>query len=225
MSLQVILEAIAAAGEAEANQIQGSAAVKAREILANAMYEGDQAREDARAAASAPAIRERARILHDARLEALQITGKVREELIDEALSRTRQELERLRTRADYPLLLQYWVEETLSDLTGNETGNLKNLLTGTDPDRQVLIEADPRDRALIENMLAGAGWDLEVRYRLDCWGGIIARTTDDQIVAINTLESRLERALPTLRRSLADFFENQTAALANEVIGEEDRV
>ena len=225
MSLQAILEAVAAAGEAEVNQIQERAAVNAREILANAMFEGDQAREDARVAASAPASRERARILHDARLQALQITGNVREALIDETLAKLRQELKDLRTKADYPQLLKYWVAETLSDLSDKAPEDTGDAFTGAGSDQWVLIEADPRDRDWIETIHKQTGQDLEVRYCLNCWGGIIARTADDQIVAVNTIESRLERALPSLRRSLADFFENQTAVLAEESLSERDRV
>ncbi len=223
MGLQAILEAVAAAGEAEVDQIRERAAVKAREILANAMFEGDQAREDACTAASAPANRERARILHDARLEALQVTGNVREALIEETLAKVRQELKGMRTKPDYPHLLQYWMRETLSDLTGKTPQD--TAFSGAASEHSVLIESDPRDRDRIETILEQAGWDLEVRYCLNCWGGIIARTADDQIVAINTIESRLERALPSLRRSLADFFENQLAVWADEALSERDRV
>jgi len=44
----------------------------------------------------------------------------------------------------------------------------------------------------------------------LDCWGGLVAKSEDGRIVVINTLEERLERATPFLRRYLAAFFENE---------------
>ena len=225
MGLQAILEAIATAGEIEANKIQEHAAIQAREILANAMYEGDQARQEACAATSAPANRERAKILHDARLEALQIIGNIREELTEIALKKIRQELKDVRARADYPHLLQQWIAEVLSDLTVIDPIAVESVLNGKESNCQVLIEADPRDRILIESIIEGFKLDPEIRYTLDCWGGIIARTTDDRIIAINTVESRLERALLSLRRSLADFFENQAAVLADEAMSERDYV
>ena len=71
------------------------------------------------------------------------------------------------------------------------------------------LVEADPRDRQTLEAILAETGWGLHLSYPLHCWGGVIARTADHRIVAINTLENRLEHAMPSLRRHLAACLES----------------
>jgi vacuolar-type H+-ATPase subunit E/Vma4 len=48
------------------------------------------------------------------------------------------------------------------------------------------------------------------VSYELECNGGLIAGSIDGQIVVINTVETRLERAIPSLRRNLAALFEEE---------------
>ncbi len=71
-------------------------------------------------------------------------------------------------------------------------------------------LEADPRDQEQLESILSGIGLNLEVSYCLNCWGGIVAKSQDGQVVVINTLEARLERAAPYLRRYLAALFESE---------------
>jgi vacuolar-type H+-ATPase subunit E/Vma4 len=48
----------------------------------------------------------------------------------------------------------------------------------------------------------------------LNTWGGLIAASADGRVVVINTLEARLEQALPFLRRHLAAYFEEEKAAV-----------
>jgi vacuolar-type H+-ATPase subunit E/Vma4 len=75
----------------------------------------------------------------------------------------------------------------------------------------QSWLETDPRDEALLRRILHDLGREAAVKPSLDGWGGLIARSGDGRIVAINTLEARLERATPFLRRDLAAFFEKGT--------------
>ncbi|MFZ5910602.1 MAG: V-type ATP synthase subunit E [Chloroflexota bacterium] len=198
MSLQAILESIHAAGEAQLQEIERETQAQVGEILARARMEADQVEEDARAASNAPAARERARIIHHARLEALRLIGTVREELVDAALAQARERLAAIRASACYADVLHHLTLEALKELTapGRE-------------ERAVLV-ADPRDRTILEGILAGNNLDLRVRYDLDCWGGLAARSEDGRVVAINTLESRLERATPFLRGYLAALFEEE---------------
>jgi vacuolar-type H+-ATPase subunit E/Vma4 len=67
-----------------------------------------------------------------------------------------------------------------------------------------IVLEADPRDRIIVQRLLAELPPDLRMSYPLTCWGGVIARSADGRIVVTNTLETRLERAMPHLRRYLA---------------------
>jgi V/A-type H+-transporting ATPase subunit E len=199
MSLLAILDAIRASGQAQVREIEEGARRQIQEMRANARLEGERIAEEASSAAIAPAIRERARILHRARLEALQITGNKREGLVDAALDRTRGHLEGLRTDAAYPEVLQRLTQETLDEL-----GRSLEELGGAQ------LDVDPRDRQLMEGILSGMKLNLEVNYSLNCWGGLIAKSEDGRVVIINTLEARLDRATPYLRRYLAALFESE---------------
>lgn len=199
MSLLAILEAIRASGQAQVGEIEERAYRQIYEMRVNARLEAERIEEEARAAAAAPAIKESARIHHHARLEALQITGNRREALVDAALDQTRGHLEGLRTDAAYPAVLRRLTQEALDDLVGSleELGSVQ-------------LVVDPRDRDLFESILPGMGLTPKVSYTLDCWGGLIAKSQDGKVVVINTLEARLERATPYLRRYLAALFESE---------------
>ena len=160
--------------------------------------EAEQIQEDASTDASAPAVAERARIVHRARLEALHIVGAVRENLVDTAINRMREQLASSRSDSAYPMVLRALVEESLKQLTASEgQGNFQLL-------------ADRRDRILLEKILNDLALDMPVRYELNSWGGVTARSEDGRVVVINTLESRLNEAAPFLRRHLAAAFEEK---------------
>ncbi len=197
MSLQAILEKIRASGDAQVQEIEKNMQSQMSEILAHARMEARQIEEDARTIASAPAIAERARIFHRARLESLHIVGDVREDLVDTAITRARERLASLRSDLSYPAVLRTLTEEALTELA---SGGKAQLL------------ADPRDRTLLKNILDDLNLDLLVSYELNCWGGLIAKSEDGRVVVINTFESRLERAATFLRRHLAALFEEEEA-------------
>ena len=198
MTLQAILDQIQAAGQAQVEAIQQETRAGVGEILARATVEARQIEEDACAAACAPAVRERSRLLQRARLDALRLTGEVREGLVDAALAQTRSRLAGLRTDPAYPAVLRRLTQEALDELAAHGLINA------------VRLSADRRDRVLLESILASLELELPVGYELDCWGGVIARSADGQVVAINTLETRLERAVPFLRAELAAIFEKE---------------
>jgi vacuolar-type H+-ATPase subunit E/Vma4 len=198
MSLQVILERIQSAGDVQVQEIVDRGQARAGEILAQAYIDAEQIETDAREEAQTPANAERARILHRARLDALHILGEVREELVDTALARTREHLASLRSDPSYPEVIRQLTVEALAQLAVSEGA------------AQPQVQADPRDRALLQNILASMELDPPVRYDLNTWGGLIAASADGRVVVINTLEARLEQALPFLRRHLAAYFEEE---------------
>ena len=197
MSLQAILENIRASGDAQVQEIEKTTQSQVSEILAQARMEARQIEEDSRATASAPAVAERARILHRARLESLRIVGDVREDLVDTAITRARERLASIRADLSYPAVLRRLTQEALTELASGGTGKARLL-------------ADSRDRALLKNILDDLKLDLPVSYELNCWGGLIAKSEDGRVVVINTFESRLERATAFLRRYLAALFEGE---------------
>jgi vacuolar-type H+-ATPase subunit E/Vma4 len=188
--LAAILAAIEAAGEAEIARLRAETASRVQQVLAEAERLASARREQARQAALLLAVGERARRLHQAKLEALHVIGEVRQRLIDTALAETRRRLVNLRSDPAYPLILRRLTEEAIAALS--EEGPA------------IVLEADPRDEALLRRILDALGLDVPLSLALECWGGVVARSQDGRVVAINTLEARLERATPFLRRDLA---------------------
>lgn len=203
MGLQAILVEVRASGDSQVQEIQEDTQSQVNGILAKAQMEARQIEEDSCEAAIAPAIAERARILHRARLAALRIVGDVREDLVNTAITRTREHLASTRADPSYPEVLRRLTAEALSGLTA---------------DGQAQLLADPRDRALLSQILKELGLTLPVSYELSCWGGLIARSQDGRVLVINTLESRLEHVTEFLRSYLAELFEAEEPAL-QEVI------
>lgn len=208
MSLQAILDAIHTAGEKQVSEIEARARTEVEEVLAEAQVEARRLREESRSGASAPATAARARILHQARLEALQIVGDAREALAEEALCHTSECLASLRADAAYPDALHRLAAEALIELNGT--------LQDTEKTR---LEADPRDRELLEGLLLDLRLELPVSYELNSWGGLIAKSEDGRVVVINTLETRLVRATPYLRRYLAALVEDEAKDQACQVM------
>lgn len=207
MSLQVILEEIRASGDMQVQEIEKTTQSQVSETLAQARREARQIEEDSRAIASAPAIAERARIFHRARLESLRIVGDVREDMVDTAITRTRERLASLRADLSYPAVLRKLTEEALTELASGNAGKTQLL-------------ADPRDRSLLKNILDDLQLELPVSYELNCWGGLTAKSEDGRVVVINTLESRLERATAFLRRHLAALFEEEQSNMKAVIHG-----
>jgi vacuolar-type H+-ATPase subunit E/Vma4 len=210
MSLHHILEAIEAEGDAQVYEIEAQTFTQCSEIIADAHLVSEKIKAKVRAKEIAPAYKERARIIQKARLEALQIIGDAREELVDTALGQVHARLARTRTDNAYPIILRKLLQESLTELNNSLSDNDK-----------IKLEADARDRDMLKDILTDLKLDFSVQYTLDCWGGVIAKSKDDCIVVINTLETRLERATPYLRCYLAALFESEGDDIAVNQVSE----
>jgi V/A-type H+-transporting ATPase subunit E len=114
-----------------------------------------------------------------------------------------------LRSEKSYHAVLHQLLTEALAEIAAS-----------SDDGGHVCLEADPLDQDTLSAILAEMGLDLAVQYSLSTWGGVVARSDDGRIVVINTLETRLERALPYLRHNLAALFED-SAPLSDESLPE----
>lgn len=199
MGLHAILTAIRASGDSRVQEIEHRALDRATELLDQARREAEEMQRQARVYTAAPAAKERARIIHRARLEALRAVGNVREALVDAALEQTRGRLAGLRTHTNYPTVLRRLTKEALAELE-RSLGEVET----------IRLQIDPLDRQLMESILNDLGLYLQVDFELNCWGGPVAKSEDGRVVVINTLEARLERATPHLRRYLAAVFEEE---------------
>lgn len=199
MSLQAILEAIYAAGEAEVCKIETQAQKEIEEILAQAEAEAQRLHKEGRSVVLARAAQERARIIYRARLKAMKIVGDVRQALVDAALEQTRERLAHIRADPIYPAVLRYLIQEALVALEGS-----------LDAAGGASLEADPRDRSLLESILPDLDLVVSVSYERTSWGGVVVKSQDGRIVVVNTLEARLERATPYLRRLMDALFQEE---------------
>lgn len=197
MSVEAILAAIEAIGEAEVAQLRSETETRVRQIVAEAEHAALTRRQDAFREAMRPVAGEQARRLHHAKLEALCAVGEVRDRLVENALAQTRDRLAAVRHEPAYPLILHRMTDEVIGVL-GDESAQ----------DSRCQLEIDPRDEALLRHTVSELRLELGIASSLDCWGGLVARSGDGRIVATNTVEARLERALPFLRRELAAIFE-----------------
>jgi V/A-type H+-transporting ATPase subunit E len=193
MTLQAVLDAIQAAGEQQVREIEADASAQANTLMLQASADAQRLRENARRSALAPASRECLRIRQQAQFDALRLVTETREGLIDAVLGRARARLAEMRSHPGYPTLLSRLIQEALDDLSRS-----------LEEREGIVLEADPRDRVIVQRLLAELPPDLRMSYPLTCWGGVIARSADGRIVVTNTLETRLERAMPHLRRYLA---------------------
>lgn len=205
MGLHAILEAIRSSGEAKALEIESRAYAQAGVIVRNAQLEAERIKEQACASTLEPATKERARILHRAHLEALQLTGRARNELVDKALEQAHGRLAEIRTDVIYNQVLKQLLIEVLAELDGQDNRGQLN-----EPSPAACLEADPRDQEMLEGLLRELGLNAPITYSMDCWGGLIAHSENGRVVAINTLEARLEKCTPYLRRYLAALFEDE---------------
>ncbi len=197
MGLEAILEAIETDGLARVREIERRAQRGVEEILAAAQADADRLRQETLAAEVAPAASECARIVQGARLEGLRVVGEEREALVAAALQQARSRLSKVRSDRAYLRALRRLTEEALDGLGGwaGDSGGAS-------------LEIDPRDRDAVNGLLGAMGARLAVRDDLDCMGGVIARSQDGRVTVLNTLEARLTRAEPFLRRSLGALFE-----------------
>jgi vacuolar-type H+-ATPase subunit E/Vma4 len=212
MSLKAILEAIEASGQAEQEQIRAETASRLAAIEARVQREAESRREAIRRLAFGPAGAERSRRLHRARLEALRLRGQARDQLIEQALQGARLRLAALRHEARYPEVLQRLALEALRALDAQPASGAPRSADQPGAEDRPTLEVDRRDLDLIRRILGDLDLSPRLEPALETWGGVVARSADGRIVATNTLETRLERALPYLRRELARQIEQASA-------------
>lgn len=187
-----------------------------RQILVQAAHKATARQEAARQALLQQAAGRRAFRLHQASLEATQITSAAYKEVLQEIIDEASQQLMTIREEPAsgvfYRHLLQRLTEEAIVSLGSREIEETA-MASGNLP--QLLI--DPRDEALMAEIAQELGLNVPIRPELDVWGGVVVRSGNGRLIIDNTLEARLEQAMPYLRQQLAAFFEAAIKAEAEE--------
>lgn len=113
------------------------------------------------------------RRLNAAELQTRRDLAGVRRELFEQAFDEARERLDTIRTRDDYPQLLQALILEACQNLP-----------------EPITLHIDKRD----EQHLGSAATNYKVVTDLNVAGGVVARSADGTITRSNTLEDRLTR-------------------------------
>jgi len=199
VSLTAILDRIQAVGDHQAEDIRRKAEQEAQVILAEAQSQAKHDYDNAYQQALEPVTSERAHLLNQARFDALCLVGNARDHMADEVLEAVSQQLQNIRASPDYRASLTKILFEILPGQDG-----LHSL------EDSLVLQADPRDQALLESILQEKAMQIKVEYTLDCWGGLNARSPDGNIQLVNTLESRFQRIMPYLKQQFISWFETE---------------
>jgi vacuolar-type H+-ATPase subunit E/Vma4 len=179
MALEHILAAIRQEGEADLAALEAACDEEVRRLQSQAEAESAALVE---AAITADAVRTTLavrRIEGQAEAQAQRVLGDAREQVFQEALALVRERLGALRQDPRWPAVLEALLREAHAAL----------------PDA-TLLHLDLRDVHLLKRADRALGRIPD----LDGWGGVVLETDDGRAVD-NTLEARLDTAMPELRR------------------------
>jgi V/A-type H+/Na+-transporting ATPase subunit E len=197
MSLDKILEALKAETEQQITEIEQAAQAEIQRIHAEAQVEAVAARQRHLPEIQVPLRAERARIINQAKLEALRLVMGTREALIESALDLAASHLEALAGTDLNGQILQELAREAFSAL-GAECG-LRLQVQSRDV---TLMERIARETGLPAGVEGGLENQASLRGSL---GGLVAATRDGRISLINTLDARLQRVANLHRSEIAE--------------------
>ena len=183
MPLPEILTAIDEEANRQISSIEQDAHRRGQAILDEARAQAREERQRLSASRDAAGRQTAARLVNHARLEADRALRSAQEELYQTALEHAGARLAALRDTTSYPAVFTDLLVEANHFL----------------PDAQTLA-VDPRDEQLARMVTQDLGLSLEISPTLESWGGVQLTTGDGRLVE-NTLESRLYKADPALRR------------------------
>ncbi|MDI3280172.1 MAG: V-type ATP synthase subunit E [Bacillota bacterium] len=189
MPLEEMLRALEFEGVAECERIVAQGRARADKILEEAKAEADRQREE-RLAKTALALQlEQSKILKAARFAVKKEIIKAKEAAIEEVFRVAAQRLGSLRQSPRYKQIFERLTREALEGMTG-----------------QVRVRVDPQDADLAREVLTALGVDFTLEADGQYAGGLEVYAEDGRVWAINTIESRLEKARQSLKAEIADL-------------------
>jgi vacuolar-type H+-ATPase subunit E/Vma4 len=159
-------------------------------MRAEAQENAQAVRQDAQQTALETVRQEEKRLRQEAELEMRHIGRAAVLEIVEQAVARARHRLDDLRHHPAY--------KEMLGRLTQEAYGELqKSFREG----EQGLIVVDPSDESIATAVRRELGFDFAIQTEDDGLRGVMARSADQRVIVDNRLDSRLEQALPEIRR------------------------
>jgi V/A-type H+/Na+-transporting ATPase subunit E len=205
MSLAKILQALEAEAAQEIAEIERAADAEVARIRAEAQDKAAAARHKHAPALAAPLHAERARILNQAKLEALRTVMGTREELMRAAVAAAADHLATLPEDEAYALALESMTCEAVAAL-GQNPGLLLRVESCDRPIMERIVERLRLQATIEEGATAGDGaaGDDALGGRCDCPGGVVVTTADGRVTLDNTLGVRLQRVSALYRSVIA---------------------
>ncbi len=190
VQVQKIIDKISDDAQKKAKEIEDKAKEEKNSILAEAKEKGEKTKSEILANAKKKAKAETDRIVAEARVRARKEALKAREEAIEEAFIKATQEIEKATATLAFQKTLMRLIQESIS-LIGKE--RIELVLTSHD---QKLLKAGD---------LEGMGNVRISSEKLPGMGGVIVRTVDGSVEIDNTIETRIQRGKPDLRKKVAE--------------------
>lgn len=203
MSLDKILQALEAEAAAEIAEIEQTAEVQIARVRAEAQVQATAAAQKHRPAMEASLQAERARILNQAKLEALRTVMGTREALMRAVLEAAVAHLADLPSSESYGRVLEGLTREAVAAL-GQESG--------------LHLRVESRDHAWLARIVQLSGLQATVEEGAtnddnawNCPGGVVAMSADGRVRLVNTLSARLQRVATLHRSEIAGMLFGET--------------
>jgi vacuolar-type H+-ATPase subunit E/Vma4 len=197
MSIEDILQALDDQCRQECQEIFGRAEVEAKQILDKAQVEAEVIRQTKLAKVKAEAQSETTSLLYSARLKSKNEVISAKELIAEKALAQAEKELRGLRSRQDYPAILERLIAEGLTRISG-----------------KIMVHVDPSDEAVADEVMRMLGLEYELRTDIQAVGGATISDAGGRVRIINTVEERLNRAREKLRMYVSGIlFEEEVEA------------
>jgi vacuolar-type H+-ATPase subunit E/Vma4 len=197
MSIEDILQALDDQCRQECQEIFGRAEAEAKQILDKAQVEAEAIRQARIDKIKAEAESETTSLLYSARLKSKNAIISAKEIIAEKALAQAEEKLRDLRSRQDYPAILERLIREGLTRISG-----------------RVAVHVDPSDEAVADEVMRKLGMDYELHKDIQTVGGAMISDAGGRVRIINTVEERLNRAREKLRMQVSGIlFEEEVGA------------
>jgi vacuolar-type H+-ATPase subunit E/Vma4 len=198
MSIEDILQALDDQCRQECQEIFNRAEGEAKQILEKAQADAEDIRDMRLEKVKAEARSETISLLYSARLKNKNAIINAKEIIAEKALVEAEENLEDLRSRQDYPAILEGLIREGLTRISG-----------------KAVVHVDPADEAVADSAMQGLGLDYELRTDIQTVGGAVVSDLGGRVRIVNTVEERLNRAREKLRMQVSGILFGEEAEAA----------
>jgi len=113
------------------------------------------------------------------------------EESVNKVFSKALDQIANTDRNADYSNLIKYLLDESTKIL-------------GT---TQVIVYTNSKDKDIVQSILSQFPDAVLSSEQIDCFGGVIVKSNDGAMTFDNTLDARIERLKPLIRKEIASKF------------------